>query len=105
MKAKKKKKAKRVSKIAKGKFAKVLVFKGKKVKTKGGVSKDGLIKNKRGKVVSKKQAARGSKNKWISAVMSARKALGVKGFAKLSKDTPLYKKAKQLYGSMSPMKR
>merc|ERR1712004_343177 len=52
-------KAKRVSKIAKGRMAKALVFRGSKSKTSGGLQKDSLMKNKRGKVVSKRASANG----------------------------------------------
>merc|ERR1719399_2035335 len=89
---------KRVSKIAKGRFAKSLVLKGKKVKTVGGLLAKDLKKNKRGKVVSKKASAFGAKNKWIAAVTKARKALGIKGFhvigGKSAKGVALLKKAK-----------
>merc|ERR1712156_870631 len=79
-------KAKRVSKIAKGKYAKALVLRGSKEKTQGGLTKDMIIKNKRGKLVSKKQSAAGKKNfanikAWTQAVMAARKALNVTGYA------------------------
>jgi len=100
---KKKKKAKKVSKIAKGKYAKALVFRGSKVKTASGLAKSDLMKNKAGKVVSKKQSAKGKAlyakyaKKWIDAVMKARKALGLKGFAAIKKGTPLYSKAKSFY--------
>ena len=53
-KPKKTKKAKRVSKIAKGRMAKVMVFKGRKEKTVGGMKASDLVKNKNGRVVSKK---------------------------------------------------
>jgi len=61
-----------------------------------------LVKNKRGKIVTKKQAANGKKayaniKGWTLAVQKARKALGVKGFVAIKKGTPLYKKAKELY--------
>jgi len=58
------------------------------------------MKNKHGIVVSKKQSAASKKNaaKWLGAVMSARKALGLKGFVPIKKGTPLYTKAKSLYG-------
>merc|ERR1712118_433485 len=72
---KKKKKAKRVSKIAKGKQRKVMVFKGKKEKTVGGLKKADLIKNKYGRIVSKKQSL-GAKKKtgaWTDAVVKARR--------------------------------
>merc|ERR1712118_539449 len=88
---------KRVSKIAKGKFRKVLVLKGKKEKTVGGLTSAMLTKNKNGKVVSKKASARAKKNKWISAVMDARKALKLTGFVAVKKGTPVYAKAKALY--------
>merc|ERR1719152_186966 len=83
------------------------VFSGSKVKTVGGLTKSDLIRNKSGKVVSKKASLRASKNKsiakWGSAVKAARKQLGVKGFcavggksklglALLAKTRSLYKK-------------
>merc|ERR1711971_21982 len=68
-------KAKRVSIIAKGKRAKSAVFRGSKVKTSGGMTKDKLMKNKFGKVVSKaksaaskKRFAAGGLKAWCDAV-------------------------------------
>merc|ERR1711904_369612 len=95
-------KKKTVSKIAKGSFAKVLVFRGSKAKTVGGMTAASLTKNKNGKIVSKKQLAHGKKayaniKGWTIAVQKARKALGVKGFVAVKKGTPLYKKAKELF--------
>merc|ERR550514_2019135 len=62
-----------------------------------------LIKNKRGKIVSKKQSllakkrfASGLKG-WTVAVQKARKALGLKGFVAIKKGSALYNKAKELY--------
>merc|ERR1719461_2551905 len=75
-----KRKAKRVSKIAKGKFARASVFRGTKEKTYTGLKKSDLMKNKSGKIVTKKSHARGLKNKWAIACGKARKALGIKGF-------------------------
>merc|ERR1711904_692658 len=86
-----------VSKIAKGKFRKVLVLRGKKEKTVGGLTVKDLIKNKYGKVVSKKASAKAKKSPWISAVTNARSALKIKGFVAVKKGTPLYAKAKSLY--------
>merc|ERR1711959_468150 len=96
-------KAKRVSKIAKGKLAKLVVFRGNKEKTPGGLKKTDLMKTKTGRVVSKKAHANGKKNYanikgWTTAVQKARKALGVKGFQAVKKGSPLYKKAKEIYG-------
>merc|ERR1711907_448953 len=96
-------KAKRVSKIAKGKLARAVVFRGTKEKTYTGLKKTDLIKNKVGRIVSKKASAAGKKSYgnikgWTTAVQKARKALGVKGFQAVKKGSPLYKKAKELYG-------
>ena len=73
-------------------------FAGKIDKTKGGLVKSALVKNKSGKVVSKKASLRGKKNLWIVACQKARKELKLKGFSVIKKGTPLYKKAKELYG-------
>merc|ERR1719507_173715 len=73
-------KAKRVSKIARGRGAKARVLRGSKAKTVGGLKASDLTKNKSGKVVSKKMRARGLKNRWAQACGAARKALKVKGF-------------------------
>merc|ERR1712008_355893 len=61
MKAMKVMKVKVVSKIAKGKLARYTVFRGKKEKTQGGMTKANLVKNRRGKVVSKAASARAKK--------------------------------------------
>merc|ERR1719327_1472886 len=92
-----KKAMKRVSKIAKGRFAKVLVFKGKKEKTASGQTSSMLMKNKYGNIVSKKRSAVSKKNKWVQAIKSARDALKLKGFVAIKKGSPLYMKAKALY--------
>merc|ERR1719191_1412495 len=94
---------KKVSKIAKGKRAKSVVFRGTKAKTVGGLTKSDLVKNKRGLIVSKKRQAKGKAlyskfaKKWISSVQQARKALGLKGFVAIKKGSPLYNKAKGFY--------
>merc|ERR1712196_626217 len=83
-------KKKAVSKIAKGKMARAVVFNGTKAKTYTGLTKADLIKNKRGKIVSKKQSLRAKKNNfikgWVTAVQKARKALGIKGLSQSRKD-------------------
>ena len=94
---------KRVSKFAKGKLAKLVVFRGNKEATLSGLTKSNLMRNKNGKIVSKKQSANGKKayariKGWTMAVAKARKELGVKGFVAVKKGTPLYKKAKEFYG-------
>lgn len=90
------------SKIAMGKMAKYMVFKGSKAKTTGGLSKGDLVKNKAGDIVSKKMQLIGKKayknvKSWTDATMAARKALGLKGFVAIKKGSPLYTKAKSLY--------
>ena len=95
-------KAMKKSVIAKGKLAKMVVFRGTKAKTYTGLTKSDLVQNKRGKIVTKKQLAAGKKSYanikgWTVAVQKARKALGVKGFVAVKKGTALYKKAKELY--------
>merc|ERR1719195_857780 len=75
-----KKRAMKKSIIARGKRAKSSVFRGTKVKTVSGLKKSDLVKNKSGKVVSKKASARGQKNKWAAAFKKARKDLGIRGF-------------------------
>merc|ERR1712224_234116 len=97
-------KKKRVSKIAKGSLAKSVVLRGTKEKTASGLTKADLLKNKRGKIVSKKQAANGKKQfianglgKWTKAVQKARAILKLKGFVAIKKGSPLYTKAKEIY--------
>ena len=50
-----------------------------------GLAKRDLGKNKNGKVVSKKQSAKGKKSAWIAACTAARKALNIKDFAAIKK--------------------
>merc|ERR1712036_209321 len=101
MKAMRAMKKKAVSKIARGRFAKVVVFRGSKAKTVGGLTSTDLIKNKRGRIVSKKASLRAKKNNfikgWVTAVQKARKALGLKGFVAIKKGSALYNKAKEFY--------
>merc|ERR1712241_220917 len=100
-------KAKRVSIIAKGERAKAAVFRGSKVKTSSGMTKDKLMKNKFGKVVSKAKSAASKKRfaasglkAWGDAVKAARKALNLTGFVAIGGKTAtgkaLYAKAKSL---------
>merc|ERR1711979_98833 len=78
---------------------------GTKVKTSGGLTKDQLMKNKYGKVVSKARSAaakkRGTLSAWGKAVATARKQLNIKGFVavggKTAQGKALYAKAKSLY--------
>merc|ERR1712098_428396 len=96
-----KKRAMKKSIIAKGKRAKSSVFRGTKVKTSSGLKKSDLVKNKNGKVVSKKASARGQKNKWAAAFKKARKDLGIRGFCpcggKTAKGKALLAKTRSYY--------
>ena len=84
-------------KVISASLARRHAFAGKIDKTKGGLAKSALVKNKSGKVVSKKASLRAKKSPWIAAVQSARKELKIKGFCAIKKGTPLYKRAKELY--------
>merc|ERR1712187_1089455 len=100
-------KAKRVTKIARGKFARSQVLRGSKEKTTSGMTKDMLTRNKFGKIVSKKASAASKKryqssgiNIWADCIKQARKALNLKGFVaingKQAEGKALYAKAKSL---------
>merc|ERR1719163_545079 len=96
---------KRVSKIAKGRMARYLVFKGTKEKTTSGLRKDDLVRNKAGKIVSRKKSALGKKfdrvKTWREAVMKARAVMGMAGFVAMNGQTAqgkaLYAKTKSFH--------
>merc|ERR1711904_587061 len=101
-----KKKSITKSKIARGRFAKSMVFKGRREKTVGGLTSTSLMKNKRGKIVSKKQSANGKRayknvENWTKAFMQARRILHVQGFHAINggslQGKALYFKAKAFY--------
>merc|ERR1711982_23874 len=82
------------------KLARRHAFAGKITKTKSGLKASDFKKNAAGRVVSKKASAATKKTlgAWTAAVQKARKALNITGFLAVKKGTPLYKKAKELYG-------
>merc|ERR1711865_641207 len=91
-----------------GRFAKAVVLRGGKEKTVGGLTKTLLMRNKRGKVVSKKSSASGKRafnniKDWVSSVVAARKALQVTGFVAINgkslQGKALYVKSKALCAS------
>merc|ERR1711953_961151 len=97
-----------VSKIAKGKLRKAVVFRGNKEKTSGGLKKSALKKTKSGRIVSIKASNAAKKRPsfkkitaWGAAFVKARKALGVKGFVpcggKTAQGKALYAKTKSFY--------
>merc|ERR1712032_1700924 len=101
-------KAKRVTKIARGKFARSQVLRGSKEKTVSGMTKDSLMRNKFGKIVSKKASAAARKRYqssgakiWADCIKQARKALNLTGFVaingKQAEGKALYAKSKSLY--------
>merc|ERR1712096_424900 len=94
-------KKKSISKIAKGRMAKAMVLRGSKAKTVGGLKASDLMRNKSGKIVSKKRSAQGKKRAWIVAVAKARTALKIKGFCacggKTAQGKALLAKAKAFY--------
>merc|ERR1719188_599707 len=102
-----KSKAKRVTVIARGKRARAAVFSGRKEKTASGLTKAKLMKNSRGKIVSKARSAVAKKHfatglgLWTSAVKTARKALNLTGFVAINGKTAegkaVYAKAKSIY--------
>merc|ERR550517_1527054 len=107
MKARKAMKAKAVSKIARGVFAKSAVLSGRKEKTSGGLRKADLTKNGQGKEASRKMSARGKRawassklKAWTDACKKARKALGLEGFVAVGGQSAagkaLYAKVKAL---------
>merc|ERR1712118_364913 len=86
--------------------SRIQVFRGTKTKTMSGHSKAMLMKNKRGKVVTKKSHSAGLKQykknglaKWTAACTKARKKLGIKGFKAVKKGTAYYKEAKKIYAA------
>merc|ERR1719424_751968 len=104
MKAKKKK----ISIIARGRLARFLVHSGRKVKTAGGMTKESIEKNKRGRLVSKKQSAHGHKmytniRGWTTAFVSSRRQLNCQGFIAINGKTllgkALYVRMRKLYDS------
>merc|ERR1740129_1977382 len=106
--AMKAKKAMKVSKIARGKMARAVVFRGSKEKTGGGMTKDKLVQSKSGKIVSKAASARAKKayaasplKKWMEACKAARKQLNISGFAacggKTAQGKALYAKTKSIF--------
>merc|ERR1719159_1947435 len=89
MKVRKVRKAKRVSKVASGRLARSVVFRGSKERTKTGLTREMLMRNKRGKIVSKRQSAAGKRKyqnikDWVDALMKARSSLNLKGYVSVN---------------------
>lgn len=92
---------KTVSKVATGKRAWVQLMTGQKEKTRKGLRKSDLMRNKEGRIVSKKRSANGKINftniaRWVAACKRARDELGLTGFVAIRKDSALYRRAREL---------
>merc|ERR1719401_3279021 len=99
--------------IARGRLAKALVLRGSRQKTVGGLKTGDLMRNKRGRVVSKRRSARGHRQYkniegWVEAFMRARKALHLTGFVAINGKTlqgkGLYVKAKAILREITTCK-
>lgn len=97
-----KKKAMKVSTVAKGKRAKVQVYRGLKgkIKTSGGLKKEDLIKNKKRKIVSAKKSKQGAESKWAKARKKAYEIKGYSGFKAVKRGSSFYAKAKEVMAEM-----
>merc|ERR1712241_1372115 len=95
------------SKVARGRMARAVVFRGSKERTGGGLRKEQLVKSKTGKIVSKAASARAKKayaasplKKWVDALKQARKELQISGFVavggKTAQGKALYAKVKSI---------
>mmetsp|Transcript_126419 Transcript_126419/g.363637 ORF Transcript_126419/g.363637 Transcript_126419/m.363637 type:complete len:180 (+) Transcript_126419:77-616(+) len=83
------KRQRRESKIARGRLARALVLRGKKEKTVGGLTQDALMRNKRGRIVSKRRSALGRRRysliePWVESMLAARKVLRLVGFVPIN---------------------
>merc|ERR1712232_414004 len=98
-------KAMKVSKTAKGAHMRAVVFAGRKEKTYTGLKKGDLMKNKSGKIVTKKAHAGGKKaykniKPWVECTKKVRKEMGIEGFKPIKKGTAFYKAVKAMYDAL-----
>merc|ERR1719471_1969937 len=90
----------KIKALAKSKYAKVHVFKGKITKTGGGLKQGDLVKGCHGKIVSAKRQALHKNNKWARATSQARKALGITGWQLCKKGTAFYNKTREIWATL-----
>jgi hypothetical protein len=89
------------------------VMAGRADKTRGGLTKDKIVKNAKGRVVSKRKSeqSKGQRSlairRWSKAVQAARRELDIRGFVKIKSkqwanesEKKLYKRAKELLPSI-----
>lgn len=90
------------------KMAKVIAFRGGDTSGVTKLKKEDLVRNKGGKIVSKKMSEAAKKRyadsigKWSAAVKRAREDLGVEGFVAVKKGTAVYDKAMLYYKGGNP---
>merc|ERR1719335_255642 len=96
----KKRKPAKVSKVAHGKKAKLLVYQGKMLKKKGGLKKEHLIKSKDGKIVSAKKSKAGRESKWARATAKARAAKGYTGFKAIKRGSSFHAMALEVMANL-----
>jgi len=81
----------------------VQVWRGVKKYTRGGLTKKDLVKNKKGRVVSRRQQSHNPLKKWVNACRQAKRELKIPGFCPLNKGDQgkaLYKRAKEIYAEI-----
>lgn len=89
------------AKILMRKPSKLLVFEGAKLKTKKGLKKEDLLKNKKGKIISAKKSAQGKNSKWMEATAKARALKGYTGYKSIKKGTSFYEETKKIFDKTS----
>merc|ERR1711972_487639 len=90
--------------IARGRYRFAMVVKGTRSRTSGGLRKVDIMKNKVGRLVSKKRSLHGRKqygniSLWIESTTAARRELGISGWFNVKRGTALYARAKELHES------
>jgi len=88
--------------VAKGILARSKVLRGTFTKTRGGLTQDSLMRNCRGRIVSKKKVAMGKQRfgtirPWVEAIKRARVEMGSVGFVTLKKGSAFYNKVREIY--------
>jgi hypothetical protein len=66
-------------------------------KSKSGLKKKDLKRNKKGRIVSTRQSSQNKENLWVVSTQVAREFLGLKGWHPVKKGTALYDKSKQVH--------
>ena len=81
-----------------------MVMKGQLEVTSGGLTISDLVKNRKGRIVSKQRMHAGKRNYpksalflWNTAMVEARSFLEINGWASLKKNTPAYRETKKIY--------